>query len=134
MHKRCKDPKTNGYKSYGAKGITVDERWSSYENFIEDVGPRPTPKHQLDRIDNTLGYFKGNCRWVTASENVRNSSVIRMIEWGGETKPLSEWASQLGLACSTFARRLDVWSLEKAMTFPHGPTGPKRKQESIIVD
>lgn len=126
MHKRCNDPKTNGYKNYGEKGIKVCKTWDTYEQFISDMGPRPSPKHHLDRIDSSGNYEKGNCQWITAKENERKKSTTRLIEWKDEIKTLTEWAEELELASSTFAARLRNWGIEKAFTTPRGPSGPKR--------
>ena len=64
----------------GGCGITVCPEWDSLDRFITDMGPRPTPSHELDRIDNTKGYSKSNCRWTTHGENMRNTrrNVIDM--------------------------------------------------------
>jgi hypothetical protein len=71
--RRCTDPKRPAYRRYGARGIAVCERWlNSFENFLEDMGPCPTPTHSIDRIDNYHGYEPGNCRWATRSEQVLN--------------------------------------------------------------
>lgn len=60
-------------KCYASKGIEVCRSWmESFENFFSDMGPPPSAKHQLDRIDNSKGYSKENCRWATPSENRRN--------------------------------------------------------------
>lgn len=72
MIKRCHVASSISYKYYGAKGISVCERWrSSFKSFLEDVGERPKG-YQLDRIDNYKGYSKENCRWVTVKENLKN--------------------------------------------------------------
>jgi len=69
MHERCTDPRNASYKSYGAKGVTVDPRWDDFLNFLADMGARPGKEWQLDRIDPERGYGPGNCRWLTKEEN-----------------------------------------------------------------
>ena len=72
MKTRCTNPKSPTYIYYGARGITVCDRWmKKFEDFYEDVGARPDGM-QLDRIDNNKGYYKENCRWVTPRENMNN--------------------------------------------------------------
>jgi len=71
MKKRCFNPKAQYYDLYGGRGITVDPRWMIFENFLEDMGPRP-PKLSIERIDNKKGYSKDNCIWATGEEQGSN--------------------------------------------------------------
>lgn len=77
MHTRCNNRNNPAYPSYGGRGITVCERWSSYESFLADMGRKPTPKHSLDRIDNDAGYSPENCKWATYGEQNSNQRPRR---------------------------------------------------------
>lgn len=72
MLKRCYVEEASGYISYGGRGIDVCERWWHFENFLSDMGNKPSRYHSLERIDNDKGYFKENCKWATRSEQCFN--------------------------------------------------------------
>lgn len=72
MIQRCENTKSISYSRYGARGITVCERWHDFNSFMSDMGKRPDKSYELDRIDNDKSYCKENCRWVTRTENARN--------------------------------------------------------------
>jgi hypothetical protein len=120
MIRRCCDPKFSGYERYGARGITVCDRWkTSFENFIEDVGLRPSANHTIDRYPNNKGnYEPGNCRWATRSEQANNNSRTCMVEYRGQVIALADAISLSGTKFKyrTILRRVRVgWSVEDAL-------------------
>jgi hypothetical protein len=68
MHERCRDPRNASFRYYGGRGITVCERWQDFENFLADMGERPSLDHSIDRRDPAGNYEPGNCRWLTRAE------------------------------------------------------------------
>lgn len=72
MKARCLNPKDPRYRWYGARGITVCERWMSYGYFLADMGRKPSPELSIDRINNDGNYEPGNCRWATRKEQRAN--------------------------------------------------------------
>ena len=80
MRSRCNNPKTTQYENYGGRGITVCERWNSFENFLTDMGERPQGT-TLDRWPNKNGnYEPGNCRWSNPQEQVKNRRRYQALE------------------------------------------------------
>ncbi len=73
MIKRCENPEVDSYEWYGGRGVTVCERWHSVENFIADMGLKPSKDYQIDRIDPEGNYEPGNCRWLLKVENIRRA-------------------------------------------------------------
>lgn len=80
LRSRCTSPTNPKYPYYGGRGISFCERWNSYENFYADMGPRPSPKHSIDRINNDGNYEPSNCRWATHLEQVNNRSNSKRKE------------------------------------------------------
>lgn len=106
LRNRCNSPNTTSYPSYGGRGIRVCARWDSFENFVADMGPRPTPRHTIDRIDNDGNYEPANCRWVTPKDQGRNKRNNRKFTFRGKTLCLTEWAEELGVPVATLRARI----------------------------
>lgn len=118
MRYRCRNPKSRNYKYYGARGIGVCNRWQeSFDDFLADVGRRPSPSHSLDRIDSNRGYEPGNVRWATDREQMNNRRDNRLLTWSGQTFSLAEWARQIGVLEVTLRARLRKgWPIEQVLS------------------
>lgn len=125
MKNRCGNPAVKAYPYYGGRGITVSESWQKFENFYTDMGDRPEGM-SLDRIDNSKGYSKENCKWSTKEEQANNKRNNSKITFNGETLSVSQWARRIGIHREGLAHRLRNWSLEEAMTMPI-PERPRSK-------
>ncbi len=98
MIRRCSNPSAQHYERYGGRGIKVCERWrDSFENFLEDMGPRPGDNYSLDRKDNDGHYIKDNCRWATREQQYRNRSSNVKLMYHGEVKTLKDAADAIGI-------------------------------------
>lgn len=99
---RCSNPKNEKWALYGGRGIVLCERWQSYENFVQDMGPQPSPRHTVDRVDVNGPYSPQNCRWATPMEQANNKRTNVRVE--GRT--LAEHARELGVTPETIRYRL----------------------------
>ncbi len=120
MKYRCLTPTCKRYEDYGGRGITVCERWMRFENFLEDMGNKPSPEMGIERIDNDKGYYPENCKWGTEEEQQNNKRNSVFIEFKGIKKTLAQWAREVGIPCSALrARIIDYgWDIEKSLTTP----------------
>ena len=112
------------------KGVTVCARWlvkgnrfwgqPGFENFLADMGPRPTVNHQKDRYPDSSGnYEPNNCRWVTPLEQQRNRRNNHVLVFRGRRQPVSAWAIELGIDSATILTRLQYgWSVSRALLTP----------------
>lgn len=119
MKTRCSNKKSKNFDIYGGKGVRVCERWIKFENFAADMGPKPSVKHTLDRIDSNGNYEPTNCRWADSVTQGRNTSRVVLIEFNGQKKCLPEWAAFLKISKPTLKSRIKHgWSVEKALSTP----------------
>ena len=120
MHRRCRYPSEKSYPRYGGRGIIVCERWGEYVNFLADVGRSPTAEHQIDRIDNDGNYSPDNVKWSTRSEQIRNSTKARYLEYDGKRMTIGDWSKHLGINRQTLQMRLDKYgyTVAQALSTP----------------
>lgn len=118
MIQRCTNPRATNYPRYGAKGVTVCERWrNSFADFLADMGPRPGPRHTLERIENAKGYELGNVRWATYSEQQRNTTRTIFVEFRGQRRCLRDIGEETGTPYPRlFYRYKAGWPIEKAVS------------------
>lgn len=130
MLNRCRYPTSHMYHRYGGRGIAVCERWTSFENFIADMGECP-PGFSIDRIDNDADYGPENCRWADRKTQARNKSTNRIISFEGKRKCLKEWAESLSMDQASLAERIDKWGVKRALSTPKGKSHGFIKSVSI---
>jgi hypothetical protein len=112
---RCLNPNNPAYKNYGGRGIKICERWAnSFENFLQDVGKRPSLRHSFDRYpDNNGNYEPGNFRWATKKQQADNRRTSRWYEYDGIKLVLEDWARKLGVSRSTLSNKLKKQSIDQ---------------------
>lgn len=117
MKDRCINSNNPSYFRYGGRGISYCERWEDVNNFIEDMGLRPSEFHTLERKDNNGNYEKDNCYWATRKEQARNFRFNNILEYNGEKRCVSEWAEILGIHRDAIFYRLKRgYTTEQALT------------------
>jgi len=120
MIDRCQRAGNQHYDDYGGRGITVCERWQRFENFLEDMGPRPSASHTIERKNNDVGYELRNCEWSTRARQARNKRTTVWVRYGGKKQCLADACEAAGLSYSMVSQRLDKlgWSVADALTIP----------------
>lgn len=123
MKSRCYSPKSDHYHLYGGRGIKICDRWlgpDGYKNFEVDMGPRPTLKHTIERIDTNGNYEPNNCTWATRTQQQRNRRVNVLVTINGVTKCVAEWSEISGINAKTIRGRLESgWSPEQILSPPN---------------
>lgn len=116
MVQRCENRSAANYRNYGGRGVTVCTEWSSFENFYNDMGPRPSKEYSLDRIDNDGPYCKENCRWATRKEQANNKRSNVVLVFEGEALTLTQWSEKLQISREALKSRIrSGWSVEEAI-------------------
>lgn len=106
MKQRCQNPNNAAFDIYGGRGISVCADWSnSFEMFYRDMGPRPSPDHSLDRIDNDGNYEPGNVQWATRKQQSRNRRTTVIVEHDGRLMSLGELSDLTGISYSKLWQR-----------------------------
>lgn len=122
MRKRCHDSRGPNFADYGGRGIKVCSAWlgpMGFARFLADMGEAPTPKHEVDRINNDGDYTPENCRWATRKTQNRNTRRAVLLKHAGEELPLEEWAERLGMPGARIRHRLRRgWTVAEALITP----------------
>lgn len=122
MRDRCYNPASKDYANYGGRGITVCERWNTFEHFYADMNcPRPSSRHSLDRYPDKNGnYEPGNVRWATPKQQARNQRKTIFITYDGREMPLIEAAELFGIRYLTLKYRIRAgWSVQRSLNLEH---------------
>lgn len=131
MIARCERLTRKDYPNYGGRGIKVCEQWrKSFGDFIADMGRRP-PGLTLERVDNDGPYCRENCVWATREQQGWNRQRTRMLTAGGVTKPVLQWAREIGMHKDTLLGRIENgWTPEKAISAPVGRSNKSQLQHN----
>lgn len=129
MIRRCENKNFKQFEDYGGRGIKICKRWrESFKNFYEDMGPRPSAFHTIDREDNDGDYEPNNCRWATRAEQVRNRRNNVYYQYKGEWYSIHQLAElpevkAKGVNFNTLKSRIrfSKWSVEDAINTPIKP-------------
>lgn len=138
MRKRCYKPKSNCYKNYGGRGITVCDEWmgkDGQKNFYKWAVENGYKKGMtIDRIDNNGNYTPDNCRWATPKTQAYNRSTNSYITIHGKTQTVSEWADEIGISRGAMQNRLRYgWSEDRLLEPAHEPLKMSKGQMSAEI-
>jgi len=118
MRARCRNPRNHAYKHYGARGISVCERWNQFENFLEDMG-HPPDGCSLEGIDNSGPYAPHNCVWATQFTQMSNTRRNVFLELNNKKLTISQWARELGFTFNLIKGRLNRgWTIQETLSTP----------------
>lgn len=133
MIDRCQRPAAADYDRYGGRGITVCARWQDFDQWLSDLGARPTDEHSLDRVDNDGNYEPGNVRWATRIEQANNKRSNHKVSYRGEMMSIADAVRAAGSVITREAagcRIKNGWTVEEAVETP--PLFRRDSQRRII--
>lgn len=140
---RCYVSTTWSYENYGGRGIRMCDRWlNDFEQFLRDMGTRPTMEHTLDRIDPNGHYSPTNCRWANKTVQATNTRPhkpytlerLKDLEYDGEKKSFIEWEKETGLPIQRIKQRLRYdWPVGEALGFEPRSKTPKNGKRVFRV-
>lgn len=118
MKSRCNNKNISNYSDYGGRGIKICERWEdSFDNFLSDMGEKPSPLHSVERRKNNLGYSPDNCYWATIEEQSRNKRNNRWYDHGGKRMILTDWAKYFKINPATLSEHLSKKTFKQVFLF-----------------
>jgi len=117
MKQRCSNPKNIAFDRYGGRGISVCQRWqNSFENFINDMGPRP-PGHTIERRNVDGNYTPDNCCWIPNDKQCLNRRSNVIIEFNGKKQTVTEWSKEIGIPREIIYHRIKAkWPIDKVLS------------------
>ena len=120
IKQRCCNPLSTSYPRYGGRGINVCKRWiDSFENFLLDMGKKPSSKHSIERKNNSGNYDPDNCVWATSKEQANNRRNNTVLTHNGKIQTISQWAFEVGISAAAISARLeDGWTHSRALSEP----------------
>lgn len=124
MLNRCEDPKNKRYDRYGGRGISVCEKWHTFNGFWEDMEEGYAENLTIDRINGDGNYQKSNCKWSTITEQANNTSTNRLVTVDGITDTVANLCRRFEMKYTTAIQRLsNGWSADKAFKTPRREVG-----------
>jgi hypothetical protein len=124
MKSRCYSPNDAEWHNYGGRGIKVCDRWlHDFAAFYADMGPRPSAKHSIERVDVDGDYCPENCCWATPKEQARNRRNNRWVVYQGQRMTQADAAAASGVPLTTIWSRLARGCSAEELFAPPRPTG-----------
>ena len=120
MISRCTDASDKDFPNYGGRGIKVCAAWmESFNNFLTDMGNKPTPKHTIERKDSNGNYEPSNCIWALNKDQQNNRRNNHILELNGISKTVAQWSDDLKITREVIHGRLRLgWTVDKTLTMP----------------